>query len=148
MRRQIHQAREHMNLNQPHFSSPLAERLDYLSCYEALRKVELDVQVLESYTQFLVGVCEIREERYVAIEELWRVEIDDAEARRRGVKRRAPRFETDEDYERDDAEEDEKEAEEQAQDGTEPYDWIRSPRWSKDGWFLSGCCKLAAVCEC
>lgn len=147
IRGQIHQAREHMNLNQPHFSGPLTERLDYLSCYEALRKVELDVEVLKSNTQFLVRVGEIREERYVTIEELRGVEVDDAEARRRGVERRASRFESDEYYERDDAEEDEQEAEEKAQDGTEPHDWIRSPRWSKDGWLLSGC-NLVAVGEC
>lgn len=101
-----------MNLNQPHFSSPLTERLNHLSCYKALIKVELDVEVLESNAQFLVRVGEIREECYVAVEELWRVEVDDTEARCWGVERRISWFDSDEDYERGDAEEDEEEAEE------------------------------------
>ena len=133
IRLQIHQARQQMNLYQPHFPRPLPERLHNLARNQTAREVELDVEVLELDSQFPVRVREVCKECDVSVEKLWGVEVDHAEGRCRDVQDRAPRLDPHEDDERGDAEEDEEEAEDEAQDCPKPHHRISpAPRPQAD----------------
>lgn len=131
-----------MDLYQPHFSGLLTEGLKNMSCYETLRKVELNVEVLESDTQFPIWVSKICQKCNVTIQKLRRIKVDDTEACCRGVKHRGSRFDSNEDDQSCDAKEDEEEAKQQTQDCPEPYNRISPPRLPEDR--LLSCSKLVA----
>lgn len=99
-----------MDLYEPHFSGLLTEGLKNMSCYKTLRKVELNVEVLESDTQLPIRVSKICQKCNVAIQKLGRIKVDDTEACCRGVKHRGSRFDSNEDDQSGYAKEDEEEA--------------------------------------
>ncbi|CAN1170930.1 hypothetical protein LINPERPRIM_LOCUS7697 [Linum perenne] len=78
--RQINQTRYETNCFKSHLSWPLSERLNSLSPYEFVTKVDLDAHVLKSDIHLLIEVGEVCNVGYIPVEELRRVKVYPIEA--------------------------------------------------------------------